>query len=234
MTEEASTDGSQPSLPNLPTRFVRVFTAPAALFDALRERPVWLDALLVTIAVGLLVQFVIPAEMFRDAFMAGLPADASPEQVAATEKSIGFLRPIAWVATVILPPLWFAFLAGALKLVFGVLMGGAATFKQLFSATAHAQLVNAGGALVTLPLIRATGDLRSTLSLHLLAPDMERDSWLFGFLQGLELFGVWTMVVLGIAVSRIFPKVSASGAITLLVGTYVLLKAVLAFLPGKG
>lgn len=231
MTQETSTDGSQSSLPNLPTRFVQVFTSPAVLFDALRDRPVWLDALLVTIAFGLLVQFLIPAELFRNAIMSGLPADASPEQIEAVEKTIGFTLSFGWAMTIVWMLVLFAFLAGLLKLVYGVLLGGAVTFKQMFSATAHAQLINAAGALITLPLIRATGDLRSTLSLHLLAPDLERDSWLFGFLQSLSLFGLWTMVVLGIAVSRISPKVSASGAIAFLVGAYVLLKAVFAFAP---
>jgi hypothetical protein len=212
---------------------MQVFVSPAALFDALRERPVWLDALIVTIVVSLLVQFMIPAEMMREAIMSGLPADASPEQVEATEKIVGFTRSFGWIMAIVSTLALFAFLAGLLKLVYGVLLGGAVTFKQMFSATVHAQLINTAGALVTLPLIRATGDLRSTLSLHLLAPDLERGSWLLAFLQGLSLFGLWTMVVLGIAVSRMSAKVSATSAITLLVGLYVLVKAVLAAIgPG--
>lgn len=234
MTEETAPDNIQAPFPNILVRLVRVFIAPAALFDDLRERPVWLDALLVTIVVGLLIQFMIPAELVREAIMSGLPADASPEQIEATEKMVGFTSSFGWIMTVVWPLLLFAFLAGFLKLVYGALLGGAVSFKQMFSATAHAQLINTAGGFITLPLIRATGDLRSTLSLHLLAPDLERDSWLFGFLQGLSLFGLWTMVVLGIAVSRISPKVSSRSAIIFLVGAYVLVKAVLAVIsPGQ-
>lgn len=234
MNQDAPVDGTQPALPNLPVRIVRVFVAPAALFDALRERPVWLDVLLVSIAVGLLVQFMIPAELIREAIMSGLPADASPEQVEGAERMVGFSSSFGWIMTIVWPLFLFAFLAGLLKLVYGPILGGAVTFKQMFSATAHAELINTAGALITLPLIRATGDLRSTLSFHLLAPELERDGWLFGFLQGLSLFGLWTMVVLGIAVSRISPRVSARSAIAFLVGGYVLLKAVFAFAPGTG
>lgn len=235
MTQELSTDETPPPLPNILVRFVRVFVAPAALFDALRERPVWLDALVVTIVVSLFVQFMIPGEILREAMIAGLPADASPEQIEATEKIAGFMRSFGWVLVIGSTIFLFAFVAGVLKLVYGVLLGGAVTFKQMFSATAHAQLINTAGALLSLPLVRATSDLRSTLSLHLLAPDLERDSWLFGFLQGLSLFGLWTMVVLGIAVSRISPKISAGSAIAFLVGAYVLLKAGLAVIgPGLG
>ena len=134
--------------------------------------------------------------------------------------------------TVIGPFVFFALIAGGLKLVYSVLLGGEASFKQLFSATAHAQIISAIGALVTLPLILSTGNLRSALSLQLLAPELDSDGWMYGFLNGLNLFGLWTMVVLGIGVSRIYPKVSAGNAITFLVGVYVLLKAALAALPG--
>lgn len=235
MSEEFQTEQALPPLPNILVRFIRVFVAPAELFDALRERPVWLDALLVSIVVGVAIQFMIPAEIMREAIMSGLPADAPPEQVEAAEKMAGFMRSFGWIMGSVFALGLFAFLAGLLKLVYGVLLGGAITFKQMFSATVHAQLINTAGALFTLPLIRATGDLRSTLSLHLLAPDLERGSWLLGFLQGLSLFGLWTMVVLGIAVSRISPKVSATSAIAFLVGLYVLLQAVLAAIgPGAG
>ncbi|TFG66710.1 MAG: hypothetical protein E4H28_01065 [Gemmatimonadales bacterium] len=234
MIEEPASDTKQAPFPNILVRFIRVFIAPAALFDDLRNRPVWIDALLVTIVVGLVVQFMIPAELLRDAMMSSLAADASPEQVEATEKMAEITRSFGWIMTIAWTLFLFTFLAGLLKLVYGALLGGAVTFKQMFSATAHAQLINTAGALITLPLIRATGDLRSTLSFHLLAPDLERDSWLFGFLQGLSLFGLWTMVVLGIGVSRISPKVSTTSAITFLVGMYILVKAVFAAIsPGS-
>lgn len=221
-----------PGFPHLPARILQVFVSPARLFDALRDRPVWLDAILVTIAVGLVVQFMIPAEVFRAEVMAGLPADATAEQIEATESSLPFLRAIGWAMTLVGPFLFFALIAGFLKLVYGVFLGGDASFKQLFSATAHAEIISAAGALVTLPLMLSTGNLRSALSLQLLVPGLDDDTWLYGFLNGLNLFGLWTMVVLGIAVSRLYPKVSAGSAIAFLVGIYVIVKAVFAALPG--
>lgn len=229
MTEQ---EAANYQFPNLLARIVQVFVAPAKLFDSLRDRPVWLDAILVTIAVGLIIQLMIPAEVFRAEVLSGLPADATAEQIEATENSLPFLKAIGWVMTVIGPFLFFALIAGVLKLVYSVLLGGEASFKQLFSATAHAQIISAAGALITLPLILSTGNLRSALSLQLLVSGLDSDGWMYGFMNGLNLFGLWTMVVLGIGVSRIYPKVSAGNAITFLVGMYVLLKAVFAALPG--
>ena len=74
------------------------------------------------------------------------------------------------------------------------------------------------GGLLTLPLLLARGDLRTTFSLHLLAPWLEDGSYTYRFLAGLNLFGLWTMVLLGLAVSRLYPKASATSATTVMIG----------------
>ncbi len=224
---------AEPELPSLPVRVVQVFTAPARLFDALREHPRALGALLVVIALGLVAQALIPAELVREAALASLPADAPPEQVAAVERFMGVSNAIRWVGTVIFPPIMILFVAGFILLVWNVMMGGEATFRSVLACTAHSYIVLAVGGLVTLPLMLARQDLRTTFSLHLLAPGLDPGTYAFRLLQGLNLFGLWTMVVLGIAVSRLYPKVRAGSAVTVMVLAYVVLKALLAILsPG--
>ncbi|MEN8145506.1 MAG: hypothetical protein ABFS14_11210, partial [Gemmatimonadota bacterium] len=56
----------------------------------------------------------------------------------------------------------------------------------------------------------------------------------FKFLNGLNLFGIWTAVVLGIGMSRLYPKVSAGTATGILLGSYVTLKLIGAALGGLG
>ena len=120
MSHEMLDEEPQAPLPNILIRFVQVIVAPAALFDALKERPAWLDALLVTIVVGLLIQFMIPAELMREAMMAGLPADAAPEQIEAVEKMADFTSSFGWVLAIVSTVFLFAFLAGVLKLIYGI------------------------------------------------------------------------------------------------------------------
>jgi hypothetical protein len=223
----------EPELPSLPVRVVQVFTSPARLFDALRVTPRALGALLVVIGLGLVVQAMIPSELIREAAMASLPADASPEQVAAVERFMGVSNAIRWAGTVIFPPIMILFVAGFILLVWNVMMGGEAPFRPVLACTAHAYIILAVGGLVTLPLMLARQNLRMTFSLHLLAPGLDPGAYAFRLLQGLNLFGLWTMVVLGIAVSRLYPKVRAGSAVTVMVVAYVVLKAFLAiFSPG--
>ena len=221
---------AEPELPSLPVRVVQVFTAPARLFDALRVTPRVLGALLVVIVLGLVVQALIPLELIREAALSSLPADAPPEQVAAVERFMGVSNAIRWTGTIVFPALMILFVAGFILLVWNVMLGGEATFRSVLACTAHSYIVLAVGGLVTLPLMLARQDLRMTFSLHLLAPGLDPGSYPFRFLQGLNLFGLWTMVVLGIAVSRLYPKVRAGSAVTVMVLAYVVLKAILAIL----
>jgi hypothetical protein len=221
-------DERQTSVPNLAVRVVQVFTSPAALFDRLKTSPVWVDAVVLIVVLGLIVQVLIPEELIREAILARIPSDASPEQVEAAQGMVGVASTVRWIATVVLPPVMIAIIAGVLLLIFNVLRGGDASFRQLYSATAHANLIPAVGGLVTLPLILARQELQTTLALHLFAPGLDTGTYAYRFLSGIGLFGVWATVVLGIAVSRLYPKVSAGSAIAILLLLYVLAKAVMA------
>jgi hypothetical protein len=202
--------------------------APAKLFDALKVTPKWIGASLVVIGLGLVVQALIPVELIREMALSGLPPDATPEQVEAVEQFLGLSNTIRWVATVIVPVLLMLFVSGFILLIWNAVLGGEQRFSAILACTAHSYIVWAFGGLVTLPLLLARQDLRTTFSLHLLTPFLETSSYLYRFLAGLNLFGIWTMVLLGIAVSRLYPKVSAGSACTVMVMAYVLMKAITA------
>ncbi|MDT8435947.1 MAG: YIP1 family protein [Gemmatimonadota bacterium] len=235
MTETTSESSASPvveapPLPALPVRLVQVFTSPARLFDALAATPRWVGALVTVVALGLVVQALIPADMLRELMMAGLPRDATPEQIAAAERGVEIGMNVRWVGTVLFPPLLVLLAAGYVLLVWNTLLGGDAGFRPIFASASHAYVIWAFGGLLTLPLVLASGDPRTAFALHLLVPFLEPDGYAFRFLRGLNVFGLWTMIVLGVAVSRLYPRRSAGGAAAVLVLTYVLLKAVGAIL----
>ncbi len=209
---------------------MQVFVAPARLFDALEVTPRWIDAALVVIGLGLVVQALIPVELIRDMALSGLPPDATPEQVAAVEQFMGVSNVIRWVATIFVPVLLMLFVSGFILLIWNAVLGGEQRFSAILACTAHSYIVWAFGGLVTLPLLLARQDLRTTFSLHLLTPFLDDSSYLYRFLAGLNLFGIWTMVLLGIAVSRLYPKVSAGSACAVMVLAYVAMKAITAIL----
>lgn len=212
-----------------------VFAAPGELFDELREAPRWIGMLLLVVALSLLGTFFIPKEVYVEGFLsqARLPADAPPEAMEQVRGQAEFFYGLRYVFAAAAPPVVIAVIAGFLLFVFNVILGGEARFGQLFSATTHAFLIASVGGLLAVPIIRATGDLQSVLALHLLVPGLE-EGFLYRLLHGMNLFGLWTAVVLGIGMSRMYPKREAGGAIGTVVGLYVAVKLAAAFLGGFG
>lgn len=217
-----------PSAPNLLARIGLVFFSPAELFDRLKERPVWLDALLLLVALAVLGNLLLPEEILRQMAERQLPPDADPAQL---EGSLRLLRIGSVVGALIFTPLWAVIVAGFLLVVYNVFLAGEATFRQLLSVTVHALFALTLGGLLTLGLMVASGEIGAALALHLLVPGLETETWLYRFLHGLNVFGLWTAVLLGIAVSRIYPARSAGSGVALLLVTYVFLKAISAFIP---
>ena len=217
-------------LPSLPTRVVQVFMAPATLFDALKETPKWIGAALVVVGLGLVFNALVPAELFREMALSSLPSDAPPEQVAAVEQFMGVSNVIRWVGTFVFPIFIMLFVSGFILLVWNAILGGEAAFPAILACTAHSYIVWAAGGLITLPLVLARQDLRTTFSLHLLTPWLDSGSYAYRFMAGLNLFGIWTMILLGLAVSRLYPKVSATSASIVMVVSYVVFKAILAII----
>lgn len=221
-------DDEASELPNLAVRAVQVFASPGKLFAQLRERPVWLGALLLVVALSVATSLLFPEGLFRDAFMAGVPEGTDPSDV---EGQLEFFLTFRHVMSAVIPPIVIVALAGLLLFVFNLLLGGEGGFRQLLSASAHAMLITTVGGLLTLPLMEASGDVQTALALHLLVPGLE-EGYLFRFLRGLNVFSLWTAVVLGVAVSRIYPARSLGGAAGTLIGLYVAMKAVFALFGG--
>lgn len=225
---DPSSTGAQASIPSLPVRIVQVFTSPGKLFDALKVRPVWLGVLVVLIVVGVVAGFLVPEEAWRSMIADQMPPDADPEQIEGT---VRFWSTVGPVLGVILTPVSIALVAGLLVLAYNVVLGGEASFRQLFSATTHAYVILTVGGLVGLGLLAATGE-QQVMSPALLLPEMG-EGYLARFLERINIFALWTIVVLGIAVSRIYPKRSAGGGIAYLLVLYLLLIALTA-IPGGG
>lgn len=95
------------------------------------------------------------------------------------------------------PLIAFAF-AGVLALLFSVLAGGRATYRQYLALASHALVLLSLGMLLTVPLRALTGDPEAQWSLALLLPGM-RDAGLLGrTFAALDLFTLWTLAVLAV------------------------------------
>ena len=239
MNHPAHSSATSPdaSIPSLPVRIAQVFAAPGTLFDALRQRPAWVGAVVGLVVVGaaaqLLSPLLIPEEVRRAMIENQMIAPGTDP--AAAEQQVAFwlnTGPMVGAgAAVVITPIITALIAGLLLLAFNVILGGEATFRQLFSACAHASYVNLAGVLVGLGLMML-GSETPILSPGLFLPEVE--GFIGRFLNGINVFAVWTCGVLGVAVSRIYPGRSVAAGTTYLLVLYLLFAAAGAAAGGLG
>lgn len=235
--ESSDASVEEHGIPSLPMRIVQVFVSPAALFDALRQQPAWMGATLALIGISIALQFltpvIVPEEILRRAAEARIadfiPAGADPEVLqqqvdAAITPGIGVV-----VGTIIMTPIVLSLIAGLLLIAFNVILGGEASFKQLLSAAAHAMYIGTAGGLVSIGLM-AVGAEIVTLSPGLFLPEME--GFIGRFLNGINVFSVWTCGVLGVAVSRFYPGRSVAAGTTYLLVLYLIFVAAIAMFSG--
>jgi hypothetical protein len=227
-SDAPGTAGGGEPVPNVFSRIVQVFVSPGALFERLKNNPVWMDVMLLMIVVGLAGYFMIVESplmvTIQEQAAARAGTDVPMEQLAIAKWS---MRIFALVGT----PLFMAIIAAVLLLIFNVLLGGEATFRQLFSATTHASIINFVGGMITWPLIRARQDVEITLALDLLVPGLS-EGYLYRVLHGINFFSLWTGFVLGIAVSKIYPGRSAGSSAAIIIGVYVAIVAIFAVFGG--
>ena len=210
-------------LPSLPSRIAQVFFSPSSLFDLLRERPVWLGALITLAAISLLANIFIPEELITQLVMQELPDDAEPAQIETAMRMAGIFR---YVGPVVFTPVLAIVLAALVLLIWNPILGGDASFKQAMSVTTHVLFIPTLGGVLTIPLMMAANDATVSLSLHLLLPGGDEESYLYRLLKGINLFSLWGAVVMGIGVSRLYPKVSFGSAAGVLLVLYAVFKAV--------
>ena len=224
-------------IPSLPVRIVQVFVSPAKLFDALRHQPAWIGAVLALIGVSIALQFLTPVivpedvrrTMFESQFVAGGTDPAIAEQ--QIEFWLQWSPVVFGVGAVVVTPIALSIVSGLLLIAFNVLLGGEGTFRQLFSASAHAFYVNLVGGLAVLVLM-VLGSENPILTPGLFLPEIE--GFVGRFVNGINIFAVWTCGVLGVAVSRIYPGRSVAAGTTYLLVLYLLMVALGAAAAGLG
>ena len=238
MTEDAGADTAgadtaapepTPDLPSLPVRIAQVFFSPGELFERLKAQPAWIGALVTLIVVSLIVQILFPEELLRQLVIDQLGEEADQAQIDSAMRLAGTLR---FVGPVVITPVVAVLLAGLVLLIWNLILGGQASFSQAMSVVTHTLFIPTLGGILTVPLMIAANDATIALGLHLAVPGLDEEGFLYRFLKGLNLFSIWGAIVMGIGVSKLYPKTSAGSAALTLLSIYVVYRAVSAALFG--
>lgn len=216
-------------------RMLGVLVAPKATFAGIAARPRWLGVMAITLLIAAACQYIILSSPdMQDAMIAQATRNPnmSDQQIEATERFIPLLPYVFAGATLFLGPLFSAIVAGILMLIFSTLMGGAATFKQVYSVVAHSGVVSSLSGILSAGLIaigaRPTGPNPPGANLGIFVPMLEETSFVTQFLSAIDLVLVWWVVTLSIGLAVLYKR-RTGGIATTLICLYVLFALVIGY-----
>jgi hypothetical protein len=201
-----------------------VFFSPGALFEQLKVRPVFAGALLVGVFLTMLAGALVPADLVVEALReseAGIPGGERMTQV------------IKWAGVGVTLPayaLMVLVLAGLLTLTFRFILGDEATFRQYLAVAGHAALITAAGYLLLTPLRITQGDVALSFSLGTFLPFIQ-GGYLARFLGALDLFTLWSWIVMALGVSVVADGRSWKSATLVILPVGIAFVAIIALIP---
>ena len=224
MTETATSDASDVPQMGLAARAVNVFLAPRQAYAAVAARPRALGVLALVIVVMAAAQFVfLSTEVGRNAMLDQQLSAVKAFGVTVTDQMVQqmqnrmayaqFTTPITVAVGI---PLFAAIVAGLVLMVFTAILGGGATYKQVFAVVAHSQLIGALQQLFTLPIAYARQEIVSPTRLAVFFPMLNDKGFPYYLLSAIDLFYIWSIVNLAIGIAVLYKRRTGPIAVGLL------------------
>ena len=132
--------------------------------------------------------------------------EPSDEQYRGMERIAPYVGYIAAAGYVIVIPIFLAIISGILLGVFNALLGGDASYKQVFAVVSHAGLITVLQTVFVMPLDYARETLSSPTTLGVFVPFLDEKSFLSRLLGTIDLFQIWWLVVLAIGLGVLYKR----------------------------
>jgi hypothetical protein len=226
--------GGAPAL-SLPRRLLGVLFSPRPTFEAIVAHPKWLDVLALTTLVSALVTYAfISTDVGQQAFIDqqiqqreawGQPITAEVEQ--QIRNSAPFLQYFVPGSILVAGPLFAVLIAAVLYGVFGAMLGGGGSFKQVLAVVAHAGVVPTVAGLGTTVLNYIQQSMTSRTNLSVFVQMLPEDSFIVRFLGMIDLVWIWYLIVLAIGVGVLYRRKPSSIGWTFL-GIYLVIALIIA------
>ena len=237
MTDLASTAAPAEATPKgLFARIVGVLFSPRATYAAVAAHPRWLGVTafvaiviaagyfaLLSTEVGKQAAFDQQTQML-ESFGIKLNDQAYERMEAGIERA-RFTTPIGQLIGF---PVVLAVFAGILLGIFNALLGGDATYKQVFAILAHSGVISALQAVFSIPLDYVRETLSSPTTLKALLPFIDDATFLGRLLSTVDLFQVWGTISLAIGLGVLYKRRTTPIAISLFTVYFVILIAIAA------
>jgi hypothetical protein len=220
--------------PGLFARLIGVIFSPRATYQAVVARPKALGAFVVTIAImavteGAFFNTTVMQEVLMDQqveMIESFGVTINDEAYARMEEGVARAAYTTPLSLAIGIPIVAAICSGLILAIWGMLMGGTGTFKQVYAILAHSGSILALAVLFAMPLSYFMRQLTGA-NLSAFVPMLEEDTFLVRFLGAIDLFYVWWCISVAIGVGVLFKRKTAGIATTFL-GFYVFVALLLA------
>src|SRR5512139_590330 len=204
------------------SRFIGVLFSPRQTFAQVAKQPRWLGMLLLVTIIGVVatggfLSTEVGQQAYLDEAVRRVEAGGgrmSDQQYQAIERTLPYMGYITAGSVLVIGPLMTLVLAGILYVVFGAVLGGEGTFKQVFSVVAHCGAVSAVGQLFMLPLNFVRQSMSGATNLAVFFPMLDEGSFIARLLGSVDLFLVWWVMVLAIGMAVLYRRKTRPVAIS--------------------
>jgi hypothetical protein len=217
-------------------RVVGVFVSPRATYAEVAARPRWLGALaLSTVIVAGGFFIFLSTEVGQQAvidqqaqFLESFGVKLNDAQQAQMESGAQYARYTTSIGQLVGIPLVAAVVAAILLGIFNALLGGDATFKQVFAVVSHAGFINALQVVFSLPLFYVRETMSSPTNLGVFAPFLEENTFMARLLGSIDLFQIWATLSLAIGLGVLYKRRTAPIATTMFIVYFVIVTVIAA------
>ena len=209
----------------LPARLAGVLFAPRATYADVAARPRWLGAFLavylVTASVTTLFMStdvgrnaVVDQQISQSEAFGRRPNQQAIDRLESMSRYYAYFAPVTQFVSLALGSL---LAAAVLFAVFNAVMGGDASFKQVYSIVVHSGVILAVLSPFTTALAYARQTLTTATNLGVFFPFLDENSFPARLLGAIDLVFIWWIVSLAIGLAVLYRRRTGPIATTLLV-----------------
>lgn len=199
---------------SLPARIAGVVLSPRATYADVAARPRALGVALFIVLLGAAATFAfLSTEAGTSAMidqqiasMRAFGVTVTDAMVDRIEQGAGRARYFGPLTQAVGLPAAALVVAGLAFAVFNAIMGGDATFKQVFAIVAHSGVILSVAQLFGLPLAYLRGQMSGTTNLAVFAPFLDENSFAARLLGAVDLFVLWWIVSLAIGLGVLYRR----------------------------
>ena len=218
------------------SRIVGIFFSPRATYAEVAARPRWFGVLAIsTVVIAGGFYFLLSSEAGQQAMLdqqtqviESFGVKLNPAAYDQMERGVERAKYTTPIAQLVAIPLVSVIFAGILLGIFNALLGGDATFKQVFAIVAHSTLIGALQNTFSRPLDYIRETMSSPTSLSVLLPFLDEKSFLGRLTGMLDLFQVWSILSLAIGLGVLYKRRTQPIAMTMFAIYFVIVAAIAA------